>query len=203
VSDEGEGMDENTLARAAEPFFTTKGVGKGTGLGLAMVHGMAAQSGGRLLLKSEKGVGTTAEIWLPLSEYLAAAQAEGEKAAEVAGPKRLTVLAVDDDALVLFNTTAMLEDLGHTVVEAYSAKDALAELAAQKFDLVITDQAMPHMTGAQLVAEIRKTQPGLPVIVATGYAELPPGTVDDVKVLNKPFTENQLEAALRATFADR
>ncbi|MES2471504.1 MAG: PAS domain S-box protein [Pseudomonadota bacterium] len=203
VSDDGEGMDENTLARAAEPFFTTKGVGKGTGLGLAMVHGMAAQSGGRLLIKSEKGIGTTAEIWLPLSEYLAAAQAEGEKAAEAAGPKALTVLAVDDDALVLFNTTAMLEDLGHTVVEAYSARDALTELAARKFDLVITDQAMPHMTGAQLVAEIRKTQPGLPVIVATGYAELPPGTVDDVQLLNKPFTENQLEAALRTLFAGR
>ena len=203
VGDDGEGMDEDTLARAAEPFFTTKGVGKGTGLGLAMVHGMAAQSGGRLLIKSQKGIGTTAEIWLPLSEHLAAAQADGKKAAQAAGPRALTVLAVDDDALVLFNTTAMLEDLGHTVVEAYSAKEALAALAAQTFDLVITDQAMPHMTGAQLVAEIRKTSPGLPVIVATGYAELPPGTVDDVQLLNKPFTGDQLEAALRTLFAGR
>jgi PAS domain S-box-containing protein len=203
VADNGEGMDENTLARAAEPFFTTKGIGKGTGLGLAMVHGMAAQSGGRLIVKSEKGVGTTAEIWLPLSEYLAAPDAGTEKTAEPAGPRGLTVLAVDDDALVLFNTTAMLEDLGHTVVEAYSGKDALAALAQRKFDLVITDQAMPNITGAQLVAEIRKTQPDLPVLVATGYAELPVGTVENLQVLNKPFTEYQLEAALRATFADR
>ena len=201
VRDEGEGMDENTLARAAEPFFTTKGVGKGTGLGLAMVHGMAAQSGGRLTLKSEMGVGTTAEIWLPLSEYLAGPDALAQKTAQASGPRALTILAVDDDALVLFNTTAMLEDMGHTVVEAYNPKDALAALATQKFDLVITDQAMPQMTGAQLVAEIRKTQPHLPVIVATGYAELPPGTAQDVLVLNKPFTENQLETALRAAFA--
>ena len=203
VKDEGEGMDEDTLARAAEPFFTTKGVGKGTGLGLAMVHGVAAQSGGRLLLKSEKGAGTIAEIWLPLSEYLAPADAGGGAKAETTGPRALTVLAVDDDALVLFNTTAMLEDMGHTVVEAYSGRDALAAIASQKFDLVITDQAMPHITGAQLVAEIRKTQPDLPVIVATGYAELPPGTVDNVLVLNKPFTEQQLEAALRTAFTAR
>jgi len=203
VKDEGEGMDENTLARAAEPFFTTKGIGKGTGLGLAMVHGMAAQSGGRLAIKSEKGVGTTAEIWLPLSEYLAPADAGSGAGTQAAGPRALTILAVDDDALVLFNTTAMLEDLGHTVVEAYSGKDALAALATQTFDLVITDQAMPRITGAQLVAEIRKTQPDLPVIVATGYAELPPGTVDNVLVLNKPFTEQQLEAALRTAFAAR
>ena len=79
----------------------------------------------------------------------------------------------------------------------------MAALSGQKFDLVITDQAMPQMTGAQLVAEIRKTQPHLPVIVATGYAELPPGTAEDVQVLNKPFTENQLEAALRTVFAHR
>jgi len=203
VKDEGEGMDENTLARAAEPFFTTKGVGKGTGLGLAMVHGMAAQSGGQLTLKSEKGVGTTAEIWLPLSQYLAGPDAVAQNPQQATGPRTLTILAVDDDALVLFNTTAMLEDMGHTVVEAYSPRDALAALSSRKFDLVITDQAMPQMTGAQLVAEIRKTQPDLPVIVATGYAELPPGTVDDVQVLNKPFTENQLEAALRAAFVPR
>ena len=203
VRDEGEGMDEATLARAAEPFFTTKGVGKGTGLGLAMVHGMAAQSGGRLTLKSKKGAGTTAEIWLPLSGDPAGPEALAQNTAQASGPRALTVLAVDDDALVLFNTTAMLEDMGHKVVEAYGARDAMAALSGQKFDLVITDQAMPQMTGAQLVAEIRKTQPHLPVIVATGYAELPPGTAEDVQVLNKPFTENQLEAALRTVFAHR
>ena len=142
-------------------------------------------------------------MWLPLSEHLVAPDAAGEAAALPGGPRALTVLAVDDDALVLFNTTAMLEDLGHTVVECHSGKDALAALAKGRFDLVITDQAMPHITGAQLVAEIRKTQPDLPVIVATGYAELPPGAVENVRVLNKPFTEHQLEAALRATFADR
>ena len=117
-------MDEETLRRAAEPFFTTKGVGKGTGLGLSMVHGFAEQSGGRLILRSQKDRGTTAELWLPVAK--ASAQPVAPPQAVPAKTFRpLTILAVDDDALVLMNTVAMLEDLGHTVFEAYSGKEAL------------------------------------------------------------------------------
>ena len=119
VTDTGEGMDEATLARAMEPFFTTKGVGKGTGLGLPMVQGLAQQSGGALVLKSTRGTGTTAELWLPAAEPRsdAAASIVQAPAVEPAPAMRaLCVLAVDDDPLVLLNTVAILEDLGHTGV---------------------------------------------------------------------------------------
>jgi len=117
VTDTGEGMDEETIQRATEPFFTTKGVGKGTGLGLPMVHGLAEQSGGRLVIKSRKGQGTTVEILLPVASLAMEPNVEdsGVLPKAVATTRPLIVLAVDDDPLVLMNTAAMLEDLGHTV----------------------------------------------------------------------------------------
>jgi signal transduction histidine kinase/PAS domain-containing protein len=197
-TDTGEGMDETTLKRATEPFFTTKEVGKGTGLGLSMVHGLAEQSGGRLVLKSRPGVGTSAEIWLPAKAQPApsavTADAQVDPAAVPGRP--LTILAVDDDALVLMNTVAMLEDLGHAVEPAYSAREALDLFGQRDFDLVITDHAMPHMTGAQLAAEIRVRRPAIPIILATGYAELPPGTDAGLPKLNKPFMQADLAAAV-------
>jgi CheY-like chemotaxis protein len=111
------------------------------------------------------------------------------------------VLAVDDDGLVLFNTTAMLEDLGHTALEAHSGQEALDILKKHAVDLVITDQAMPNMSGVQLIAAIREKWPGLPVILATGYAELPPGAVKDLQKLGKPFSENDLAGAIAKLFA--
>jgi CheY-like chemotaxis protein len=195
VADTGEGMDEETLARAAEPFFTTKGVGKGTGLGLAMVHGMAAQSGGQLRLRSRKGEGTTAELWLPVAgERVEAAPVEEAAPAET---PRLRVLAVDDDELVLINTAYMLEDLGHEVIRASSGQAALDILKSdQPVDLMITDQAMPLMTGAQLAEAARTWRPDLPVLLATGYAELPPGKGEDLPRLSKPFQQKELAQAI-------
>lgn len=198
VTDTGEGMDESTLARAAEPFFTTKGVGKGTGLGLSMVHGLAEQFGGRFVLKSKPHGGTTAEIWLPAASA-AAMVAVDLPAARRANGRSLHVLAVDDDGLVLMNTTAMLEELGHTVFEATSAKQALAILQERSnIDLVITDQAMPTMTGSQLAEAIHAQRPNLPIILATGYAELPEGVV--LPKLAKPFLQDDLAQAVRAQF---
>jgi hypothetical protein len=123
VTDSGEGMDEAILARAMEPFYTTKGVGKGTGSGLSMVHGLAAQSGGKLLLRgSRKGEGTTAEIWLPAVHKQTSTGSISSPVTALREPSvasgQLTILVVDDDALVLANTAAMLEDLGHHVIEA-------------------------------------------------------------------------------------
>ncbi|MDB5406270.1 MAG: Histidine kinase, partial [Rhodospirillales bacterium] len=197
VTDSGKGMDAATLERATEPFFTTKGVGKGTGLGLAMVHGMAEQSGGRLSLKSRAGEGTTAELWLPLAKPNGKAVTR-EDPPVVQGAdeamEKLSILAVDDDDLVLMNTTALLEDLGHTVFEARSGKEALEVLRREStVDLVITDQAMPEMTGVQLAATIKAEWPRLPIIVATGYAELPAGAGGDLLKLAKPFSQSQLE----------
>jgi PAS domain S-box-containing protein len=196
VRDTGEGMDPETVARAATPFFTTKGIGKGTGLGLSMVQGLTEQSGGRLSIDSVKGEGTTISLFLPTVDE---EDCPGEKAAssdtsEKIGDRPLKVLAVDDDALVLMNTTMMLEDLGHQVTEAYSGPEALSALKAAEngIDLVITDHSMPRMTGAELAAEIAREWPGLPVVLATGYAELPDGSGNHLPRLPKPFSQNQL-----------
>jgi PAS domain S-box-containing protein len=198
VSDTGEGMDQATLSRAMEPFFTTKGPGKGTGLGLPMVHGLAQQSGGRFNLKSRVGEGTTAELWLPVADE--AASAAGQTRPPSPGAERphalLAVLAVDDDNLVLTNTVAMLQDLGHTAVGASSGNAALEILRQESsFDLVITDQIMPHMTGLQLADAIKAEWPKLPVILATGFAEIPSGARQLVRI-SKPFTQAELAEKL-------
>jgi PAS domain S-box-containing protein len=200
VTDSGEGMDETTLAKAMDPFFTTKGVGKGTGLGLPMVHGLAQQSGGQLVLKSQKGNGATAEIWLPIAESLAPAVAQPvSPPSSTQASRRLTVLAVDDDPLVLTNMSAMLEDLGHTVFEANSARAALDILRREgTIELVLTDQAMPELTGLQLIEELKTVWPHLPVILATGFAELPAGTDPHQITLAKPFVQHDLAQALDA-----
>jgi PAS domain S-box-containing protein len=199
VTDTGAGMDPETLAHAIEPFFTTKGVGKGTGLGLPMVHGLAEQSGGRLRMTSRPGEGTTVEVWLPAAVGLAPPHdQEGEHAASIDPPeRRLRILAVDDDDLVLMNTCAMLEDLGHTVIEARSGPEALQTLASDlAIDLMVTDQAMPNMTGLQLAEQARALRPGLAIILATGYAQLPPNADPTLERLAKPFTQAELAAAV-------
>nr|WP_206678899.1 PAS domain-containing sensor histidine kinase [Pseudomonas sp. SST3] len=202
LADEGTGMDEVTLEQAMEPFFTTKGVGKGTGLGLSMVHGLAAQSGGRLLLKSEKGQGTTAELWLPLAVNAPVAmEAEKLQQPESRCLMAVKVLAVDDDPLVLMTTAAMLEELGCEVVEADSAEQALKVLTQHSIDLVLTDQAMPHMTGAQLADLIRDRYPQLPVILATGYADKLVGRAGKLPGLGKPFDMDALAEKILAVMS--
>jgi PAS domain S-box-containing protein len=208
VADTGEGMDDETLGRAQEPFFTTKGVGKGTGLGLSMVHGLAEQSNGRLVLKSRKGQGTTAEIWLPVTDATQAVERQApvetglRESAEAASPqKALTILIVDDDPLVLENAAAMLEDLGHRVIEAHSGEEALAlTRSVREIDLIITDHVMPGMTGLELMERIKISQPQMRFLLATGYAELPPGSQSALHKLNKPFDQailaNAIEAAM-------
>ncbi|KRE18326.1 histidine kinase [Bosea sp. Root381] len=199
VIDTGAGMATDTLAKAVEPFFTTKGVGKGTGLGLSMVLGTAEQHGGRLQLESSPGQGTAAHLWLPASEPRAG-HPEAAAAAPEATARTLKILAVDDDGLVLMNTVALLEDLGHQVIEAQSGKEALAIFDAS-VDLVITDHAMPGMTGAELVGELINRRPALPIILATGYAQLPAGLPATVKRLAKPFWQNELDQAIAAAMS--
>jgi PAS domain S-box-containing protein len=201
VIDDGAGMDEETLARVTEPFFTTKGVGKGTGLGLSMVDGVMDQCGGKLVVRSTLGVGTTVELWLPAvgNEVAAGRIALPERPAAPVQSQRL-ILAVDDDSLILSNMVAMLEDLGHTVIEASSGAKALDVIASNPgIDLVVSDQAMPGMSGIQLVEAIRARWPTLPVIIATGYAELPSGANPGVPRLSKPFTQHDLAKAVAST----
>jgi len=196
VTDTGEGMDQETLLKATEPFFTTKGVGKGTGLGLSMVHGFAEQSGGRLILHSQQGAGTKAELLLPVAKT-----SEKPIPATPAPPAKalrpLTILAVDDDALVLMNTVHMLEDLGHTVFEAYSGYEALEILRREDgIDLVVTDQAMPKMTGTELAKIIKREWPDIPVLLATGYADRVRGDDIGLPKLTKPYMQRELAEAI-------
>lgn len=205
VVDHGSGMDAETLARATDPFFTTKGPTKGTGLGLSMVHGFAAQSGGRLHLSSTPGEGTEATILLQAAEAPVVAepvrtfpeQAPAQKASS-------TIMAVDDDLLVLMNTQAMLEDMGHRVIPAHNGEEALRLLdKTGDVDLVITDQAMPRMTGLQLAEAIQVRHPNLPVILATGYAELPTDHPNIAFKLDKPYFQAQLEKAVLEALRSR
>jgi CheY-like chemotaxis protein len=199
VSDTGEGMDSVTQQRALEPFFTTKGVGKGTGLGLSMVHGMAEQLGGRVRIQSQKGKGTTVEIWLPIAQGGAIVVPEDATPLPSADAESrdLVIVVVDDDKLVLVNTTAMLEDFGHKVIEATSGAQALELIRANpKVDLVITDQAMPQMSGMQLIAAMQVEWPQIPVLLVSGYAELPTNTKFNVPKLAKPFSLDDLEDAV-------
>jgi CheY-like chemotaxis protein len=200
-------MDEATQAKAAEPFFTTKGVGKGTGLGLSMVHGLTVQSGGVMKLSSQLGSGTTVQLWFPRapsSERIATEPVPipllALEAPEPTLAKHYAVLVVDDDGLVGAGTAAMVEDLGHQVTTALSAARALEVLqtSPQKIDIVITDYAMPGMTGLELAEEIKRSFPGTAVILATGYAELPNGAqiFSDTPRLSKPFRQSELAAAL-------
>jgi PAS domain S-box-containing protein len=201
VVDDGEGMDAGTLEHAREPFFTTKGVGKGTGLGLSMVHGFAQQCGGALTIISAPGAGTTVSLWLPVS--LVDPAEERDTAVDLHGSAviPMVILAVDDDNLVLTNTAGMLEDLGHTVFQAGSAADALHMLEEANVDLVVTDHAMPGMTGAQLADLIEQKHPGLPVIIITGFAELPPHASDRIR-LDKPFKQAELARAVMVASHD-
>jgi CheY-like chemotaxis protein len=197
VADTGTGMDDATLARATEPFFTTKGAGKGTGLGLSMVHGLAAQSGGVLRLSSRPGAGTTAELWLPRAPALPASATAAPARAAPHLPRSCTVLLVDDDALISMATGEMLKDLGHQVIEAPSGSRALEILrTGTPIDVVVSDEAMPHMRGTQLAAAIRASWPDLPVILATGYADLPKDSELKLPLLRKPYAQEDLAAAI-------
>jgi CheY-like chemotaxis protein len=204
VTDTGHGMDEATLARATEPFFTTKGVGKGTGLGLSMVDGLTGQSGGKLMVQSQLGRGTTIDLWLPIAAEAEASEGHTPEIAETQSANRqLCVLAVDDDSLVLANVSAMLEDLGHRVIAVGSGAKAIEVIeAGPEIDVLLTDQAMPAMTGIQLIEAIRARHPRLHVILASGYAELPHGVAASIGRLSKPFTQRALADALASASAN-
>jgi signal transduction histidine kinase/ActR/RegA family two-component response regulator len=202
VIDTGQGMDETTLAHAMEPFFTTKGVGRGTGLGLSMVHGFAAQSGGRFLLHSERGVGTRAELWLPRARAVAAPRPPARETQNAPHRQHGTVLVVDDDPLVLTSTAAMLEDLGYATIEAIAGQQALDRLRQDaRVDLVITDYAMPGMTGIQLADELHRIRPRLPVLLMTGHADVQGSVLGGIERLAKPLRQETLAKALESHLA--
>ena len=194
VADTGIGMEEETLAKAIEPFFSTKGVGNGTGLGLSMVHGLALQLGGALKISSQPRLGTNVEVWLPVNF-------EPPPVIEVSPPSPglkilKTALLVDDDALVRMSTADMLNDLSFAVVEAKSAEEALIAIdGGVHFDVLVTDHLMPGMTGVDLAKLVQKQRPGTPVLLVSGFAESE-GVEVGMPRLIKPFRQAELATIL-------
>jgi CheY-like chemotaxis protein/two-component sensor histidine kinase len=195
VIDTGTGMTPEILKRAVEPFFSSKPLGKGTGLGLSMVHGLAVQLGGALQLESMPGKGTTATLVLPVAS--SAPEAESPQAPLSKVSRSAVILFVDDDPLIAMSTTEMLEDLGHHVIGVNSGLHALDIIRSeQPIDLMMTDHVMPGMTGIELAAASREVRPSLPILLATGYADLPEGAQLDLPRLAKPYHQEQLRDRL-------
>lgn len=187
-------MDEATLARVIEPFFTTKGVGRGTGLGLAMVDGLVAQSGGKLVIHSKLGEGTQVELWVPAAADQSAVLTPEDTLLNPIGS--VHILLVDDDPLVLTNATALLEDLGHKVTATKSADDGQELLARGiAFDIVISDYAMPGMNGADLAAHVRSEYPTMHFVLASGFADVPVLPVGVTRIA-KPYSQIDLRRVL-------
>ncbi|MEO7277517.1 MAG: response regulator [Sphingomicrobium sp.] len=201
VSDNGSGIAPDVLEKVLEPFFTTKEQGKGSGLGLSMVYGFANQSEGSFGIESELDRGTVATLLLPRApagSHAETVQAD-EPAAEGKTPT-LRVLLVDDHNEVRDTTAAVLQDFGHLVEQASSGAEALAKLRGGQceWDLIISDYAMPQLSGTEFLREVRLMCPGVPALIITGYAEKDSilDGLDDVEVLLKPFTTVALGAAI-------
>jgi signal transduction histidine kinase/ActR/RegA family two-component response regulator len=202
VIDAGCGMDAATRARAIEPFYSTKKFGEGTGLGLSMVHGLAAQLGGGFALTSAPGAGTQVDLYLPVAEEDTAAQARPVTEPTRSLGRRLSVLLVDDEDIVRTATAEMIRDLGHDVEEAGSGLEALALIEGRsKVDVVVTDYMMPGMDGGVLARQVTRARADLPVLLITGYT----GSDEDVRHLprlSKPFGRNEIGNALESLFAE-
>jgi len=200
VEDEGSGIPPELLERVTEPFFTTKQVGKGTGLGLSMVYGFARQSGGALHIHSEEGKGTSVELWLPRAEaapqaLAAAAEPDGASA----HARALHILLVDDNEAVRATTAALLTDLGHSVETAEDGASMLRMLDRDgSYDLIITDYAMPLMSGGEAMLQARAVKPDIRAIIVSGYADADEieRKPEGVQVLGKPFSPEDMSRAI-------
>jgi signal transduction histidine kinase/ActR/RegA family two-component response regulator len=201
VIDAGCGMNAETLTRAVEPFYSTKEFGRGTGLGLSMVHGLAAQLGGGFALTSAPGEGTRVDLYLPVAGSELQVR-HGQPAEPIRSiGRRLSVLLVDDEELVRTATAEMIRDLGHDVEEASGGADALAKLdSGLAVDLLVTDYMMPLMNGGQLARRVATARPNLPVLLITGYTG-PANDVLHLPRLSKPFGQSEIAAALEGLFA--
>jgi PAS domain S-box-containing protein len=193
VTDTGSGIPPEVLARVLEPFFTTKEVGKGTGLGLPMVYGLAQQSGGTVTIQSTVGTGTTVDLYLSRA---AAEREDGPHEEQAIAPDapKVRILLVDDDAEVRTVTAAYLTEMGHRVVEAADGSSALDILKTDdQLDLLIADFAMPGMTGTDLADRARKIRSDLGILLVTGYAD-PKRLPEGYLMLHKPFSRPDLAA---------
>ena len=200
ISDTGCGMDVETLKRATEPFFTTKPVGRGSGLGLSMVQGLILQTGGAMQIASRPDEGTTISLWLPVAPERASSAPSRSKNTELE-ELSYRILLVDDDPLVLMMTGDMLRELGHEPITIASANKVLEFLQANgPPDLAILDYAMPEMTGAALAERLRDAYPALPLVLATGYSDRAKMNID-LPRLSKPYTVAELAQQIASVAA--
>jgi len=202
VADTGTGMPPAVLARAFEPFFTTKEQGKGTGLGLAQLYGFAKQSGGTVRIESAEGQGTTVTLYLPRT--IAEVPAADPVTLEAKPRERARILIVDDDDDVRLIAAALVEEIGYEVVSAASGEEALKLLEGGEFALLMTDVVMPGMTGVELARRVREIAPGLPILFASGYADVQTFGVElsDEAVLKKPYRISEVAARISAALSD-
>ena len=197
IADTGTGMSAEVLDRAFEPFFTTKPVGEGTGLGLSQIHGFAAQAGGRAEIRSAAGEGTAVRIVLPATDKPFGRAVE--KAGAAKPPRNLSVLLVEDNDHVRDFAHHLLDELGYRVVSAASAEEALELMDTESVDLLFSDVVMPGHSGIELARLARETDPGLPVLLASGYSEEVVALAGaEFEILRKPYDLDGIEAAIGA-----
>jgi CheY-like chemotaxis protein len=198
VSDDGPGMSPDVLAHAFEPFFTTKAHGKGTGLGLAQLYGFARQSGGTAKIESELGHGTTVSIYLPRTHELVRRDAVSRSNTQATHPAKILVLDDDDDVRTV--TCETIRELGYEVVALGDPAEALRRLTDEHFDLLITDVAMPGITGVEVAREVRSKGDAIPILFSSGYADVQvfgEELLEEV-VLRKPFRLTDIAARIEA-----
>lgn len=202
VRDNGRGMDEQVMAKVFEPFYTTKESGRGTGLGLSVVQGIVAEMNGAIRLESKVGEGTSVKIFLPLVfPGSAGGQENGGDAQPLRGSER--ILLVDDEKSLAVLGEKTLTSLGYRVYSTTDPGEALAVFTENPgaFDLVLTDQTMPGLTGIALAARLKAVRPDIPVILSTGNStavgENETGTAGIGRVLSKPYSKSQLSRVIR------
>ncbi len=200
-------MSRDVLARAIEPFFTTKEVGKGTGLGLSMVYGMARQSGGTARIESEPGAGTTVRLYFRRAPREADVAAIDDEAGQTSRSKResATILVIDDDDDVREFIAASLAEFGHNVLTASDGKEGIDRFVEAGPDLVILDFVMPGLSGAEVAAHIKATKPDQRILFVSGYSETDAirKVAPDAEILAKPFRAAVLDEAVREAMETR
>jgi CheY-like chemotaxis protein len=207
VADTGVGMTPDVLAKAFEPFYTTKPIGQGTGLGLSMIYGFARQSGGNVRIQSSPGEGTIVRLCLPVAKALPIQPADDPTAEPAPRGSGETVLVVEDDAAVRLLVLEVLRELGYAAIEAADAQSAIPVLdSVRRLDLLVTDVGLPGMNGRQLAEIARQTRPGLRVLFMTGYAEnatMRSGFLDEgMQMVTKPFALDQMAVRIRQMIED-
>lgn len=205
VTDSGTGMPPEVVARALDPFFTTKGVAKGTGLGLSQVYGMARQAGGTVRIESRLGEGTTVRVLLPRTETVPEDR-DGLSTLPEPSPEGpgASILVVDDDPDVRAMLLASLDALGYQALEAQDGATGLSVLTESQADLMLVDFAMPDMTGAEVALAARKQRPDLPIVFISGYSDtaaIEAAAGKDPVMLRKPFPVDELQVVLRKVLA--